>query len=372
MQISEFDFEVPPDLIATEPLASRSEARMMVINRKKKTSQSASFIQLPEFLKPGDLVVINETRVVPARFRAIRLKTDAELEGLLLPSKDRQIRAWLRGKIDRGDEISIRGWRQSVVIEKNDREVLLDGDVNDLVMALEKHGEIPIPPYIVNERKRRESKLKRAEDPIDYQSVFARQTLKPSASGTIGFSSAAPTASLHFDEKLIQKLWENKIEIAPVTLHVGASTFMPIEAPTLEEHRLPFEIVSIPNETWQKIMETKARGGRVIALGTTVMRSLESAIRRMEADQSIDFYETDLFIRPSFCFKCVDGLITNFHWGRSSLLVLVATFLESQIASEVGVEQPKTELSGFWKVVYEQARAERYRFYSFGDGMLIL
>jgi S-adenosylmethionine:tRNA ribosyltransferase-isomerase len=359
VQISEFDFDVPSDLIAVSPLKDRASARMMVVNRETQTSQDYAFRDLPDFLNPGDLIVVNETKVLPVRFRAKRVKTGAALEGLLLPSIDGKIRAWLRGKALVNDLILIEGWKEVRVIDRSEREVFIEGDLADFVAALMKAGEVPIPPYIVNERRRRENETIFSGDADDYQSIFARQTN--------GFSSAAPTASLHFDRGLIEALSKKNISLAPLTLHVGASTFMPIETKNLEEHRLPFEIVSIPESTWIKIQQTRAAGNRVIGLGTTVARSLESASRRKAKGLQTDFYETDLFIHPPFKFECLDGLITNFHWGRSSLLVLVATFLESSPLVE-----PKSELRGFWKFVYEKARSQGYRFYSFGDGMLIL
>lgn len=361
MKTEEFAFHVPAALIATAPLKERSQARMLIYKREARAIEESRFIDLGSFLKPGDCLVFNETKVEKVRFYGKKLSGSA-FEGLLLPSRDNVIRAWMKGKFKAGDRVAIHGWQETQVLSREDRTVTLDGSLQDLKDALRKSGELPLPPYILAERSERGESRLQPEDDDDYQTIFAKDSQ--------GFSSAAPTASLHFDRALMDRLHHAGIEFCTINLRVGAATFEPIDALTVGDHKISREWATVPDSSWQMIQKTRAQGGRIIAVGTTVMRTLESAVRRAEKGQNLGDFEADLYIHPPFEFKLVDGLVTNFHWERSSLLVLVATFIEAK--KEGSVRKTPSVLHGDWKTVYELARSQEYRFYSFGDGMLIL
>ncbi|NPB06932.1 MAG: tRNA preQ1(34) S-adenosylmethionine ribosyltransferase-isomerase QueA [Aquificae bacterium] len=334
MKVSEFDYELPEELIAKYPAVPRHSARLMVLNRKDQSVKHDTFINLPKYLNEGDLLVFNDTKVLPARLYG-RKPTGGKVELLLTDyHKPDEWDALLKGKgIKEGLEIKV-GPDFSVKVLKHLEggkfRVKLLGD--DPAALLDRYGKIPIPPY-----------LRREEEPIDreyYQTVFAREK------GAV----AAPTASLHFSNELLDELRKKGIETAFITLHVSYGTFKPVKTEKVEEHRVDPEFVRVPKETVQKILETKERGRRVVAVGTTVVRALET--------KPYEPFEgwTDLFIYPGFKFKVVDALITNFHLPRSSLLFLVAAFAGKE----------------FILSAYREAVKRRYRFYSYGDGMLIL
>lgn len=334
MDISLFDFHLPKELIAKYPLKVRHEAKMMVLDRKNKTIKHSTFWDLDNFLEEGDLLVFNDTKVIPARFYG-KKKTGGEVE-IVLTHKVRDFlwEALIGGKhiregilIDIGKDFTIKllkHIKESLflveLITKNEKE------------AIEKYGKIPIPPY-----------LERDEEPIDreyYQTVFAKKE------GSV----ASPTASLHFSEDLLEKLKNKGVEFGFLTLHVSYGTFKPVKSKNIEEHYVDKEYIIVPKELEQKIQKAKGNKKRVIAVGTTVTRALETS----KGKEYRGF--TDLYIKPGFKFNVLDGLITNFHLPKSSLLILVSAF--------VGRE--------FLLGAYEEAIRQKYRFYSYGDGMLIL
>ncbi len=334
MKLSDFDYELPEELIAKYPVVPRHAARLMVLNRKDKSIKHDTFINLPNYLEEGDLLVFNNTKVLPARLYG-RKPTGGKVEIVLTDYiKPDEWKALVGGKkIRPGLIVEIAPDFHIEILEHIEGgtfRVKLLGD--EPLKLLDKYGHIPIPPY-----------LKREEEPIDreyYQTIFAKEK------GAV----AAPTASLHFSEELMEKLKEKGINFAFITLHVSYGTFKPVKSENIEEHRVDPEYVKIPKETVQKIKETKERGKKVVAVGTTVVRALETS--------PYEPFEgwTELYIYPGYKFKVVDAMITNFHLPRSSLLILVSAFAGRE----------------FILKAYREAVQKRYRFYSYGDGMLIL
>jgi S-adenosylmethionine:tRNA ribosyltransferase-isomerase len=334
---SEFNYDLPRDLIAQTPLARRSASRLLVLNGATGVVQDRHFGDLVELLRPGDLLVFNDTRVVPARLFGRRRpsggRVEIMLERVLSP---RRLLAQLRAShLPRaGGDVDLPGGHVAHVVGRTDSlfEVELDCDADEL---LEAHGEVPLPPYIA-----------RPAEPGDrerYQTVFAR------ARGAV----AAPTAGLHFDDELLAQLEAKGIERTFLTLHVGAGTFAPVRAESVEDHELHAEWVRVPAEACTAVEKCRARRGRVVAVGTTSVRSLESAARLGELRP----FEGDsaLFIYPGFRFQVVDALVTNFHLPESSLLMLVAAFAGRENVLRA----------------YRHAVTLRYRFFSYGDAMLV-
>ncbi len=335
MDISLFDFELPPELIAKYPVTPRHSARLMVLDRKNKSIKHSSFWHLDEFLEEGDLIVFNDTKVLPARLLGKKKGFEnSKVEVLLLRHIEGDMwEALVGGKnIREGLEIVIAQDFELMVksqIEKSKFLVLLKA--KNQIESIQKYGKIPIPPY-----------LERDEEPIDiefYQTIFAKKE----------FSVAAPTASLHFSEELMKKL-SQKLNIAFTTLHVSYGTFKPVDVQNIEEHTVDEEYIEVSQELIDKIKSTKENGKKVIAVGTTVVRALETALYKPY------FGFTDLYIKPGFKFNVIDAMITNFHLPKSSLLILVSAFAGRE----------------FILKAYNEAIKGKYRFYSYGDGMLIL
>jgi S-adenosylmethionine:tRNA ribosyltransferase-isomerase len=345
-----YDYQLPPELIAQESLADRAAARLLVVDRATGALSHRQIRDLPEILRPGDLVVVNDTRVVPARLIGRREKTGGRWEGLFLrvdqASGAWQLLASTRGRPEIGERVMLTGLDGADALPLT--LVGRSGGGSWLAVPegvepaatveaiLDRVGRVPLPGYIRGGE----------EQPGDrdrYQTVFARQ------SG----SAAAPTAGLHFTEALLAELDARGIGRANVTLHVGLDTFRPIAAERLEDHPMHTEWCECPPETVAAVAEAKARGGRVVAVGTTAARTLETAARGGTVTAWSG--STDLFIRPGFQFHAVDCLLTNFHMPRTTLMVLVSTFASR----------------GLIAAAYEEAIRQRYRFLSYGDAMLI-
>lgn len=334
MRVEEFDYELPGELIAKYPAVPRHSARLMVLERGSQTIRHDTFWNLPDYLEEGDLLVLNDTKVIPARLYG-RKPTGGRVEVVLTDYLKPDLwKALVGGKgIRKGLRVKVAPdfWVEVLEhIEEGRFLVRLLGE--DPLKLIDRYGHIPIPPY-----------LRREEEEIDrryYQTVFAREE------GSV----AAPTASLHFSEELLERLKGKGISLAFVTLHISYGTFKPVKTEEVEEHYVEPEYVKVPEETVQSIIQAKERGRRVVAVGTTVARALET--------NPFKSYEgwTDLYIYPGFEFKVVDALITNFHLPRSSLLFLVCAFGGKDFVLRA----------------YREAVSERYRFYSYGDGMLIL
>ncbi len=339
MKVSDFEYELPEALIASEPLPNRTDSRLLVLDGDTGGVTDAHFPALRDYLRPGDLLVLNDTRVLPARLYGHK-DTGGAIEILLERLTGgaealAQIRASKTPKA--GARIHLEGGLAVEVLgREGDFFRLRFPDDCPLPQLLEQHGHMPLPPYI-----------HRADTPADrerYQTVFAD---KPGA-------VAAPTAGLHFDEPLLEAIRADGIELAELTLHVGAGTFQPVRSETVEGHHMHAEWISVPASVCEAVARTRARGGRVVAVGTTVVRSLEAAAMRGELAAFEG--ETDIYIYPGFAFRVVDALITNFHLPGSTLVMLV-----SALAGRDAI-----------LAAYRHAVAERYRFFSYGDAMLIM
>ena len=339
MNTKDFDFELPAELIAQYPLENRRDSRLLHYTRSTQKIKHTMFASLVEALNPGDLLVMNNSRVIPARLFG-KKSTGGKVE--LLVERILSDETFLTHiKASKSPKPGTRIYFDEVwgveVIEKQDDLYFCQMLNNDLVdTMLHAIGHIPLPPYIEREDD--------APDVERYQTVYAKHK------GSV----AAPTAGLHFDNEMIKQLQHKGINIAYVTLHVGAGTFRPVRVETLTAHKMHTERFCVDKALCEAVLHTKAVGGRVIAVGTTALRSLESAARDGELKaQSAD---TDIFIYPGYVFKICDGLITNFHLPQSTLLMLVAAFIGHHNAM----------------ALYREAIAEKYRFFSYGDVTLLL
>ena len=338
VRVSDFDYELPEELIAQFPTPRRRDSRLLVLDSASGNVAHRTFPDIAEYLVSDDLVVVNDTRVIRGRFFATKPtggRVEILIERILAPDR---VLAWLRcsRKPGGGVLLSVDGDRGFVVRSRREElyELEITG-IDDIEQFIERNGAVPLPPYI-----RREAV---DDDAERYQTVYAR---RPGA-------VAAPTAGLHFDETLLASLDERGIERAHVTLHVGAGTFAPLRGESVRSHTLHCEWVEVSTAVCDAISRTRARGGRVVSIGTTTLRALESAAaggtpRPMRG-------ETGLFIYPGYEFRCVDVLLTNFHLPRSSLLLLVCAFGGTEAV--LGA--------------YREAVARKYRFFSYGDAMLL-
>lgn len=341
MRTTDFDYVLPPELIAQQPLAVRDRSRLLVLTRFSNEMQHKYFHEIAQLLQSGDLLVVNNTKVIPARLRGERLPSGGGVELLLLLCRGHntwQVFAKPGRRIRAGDRLSFGDGRLTAeVLAVNsdgtrDVQFFCQGAFQELLESL---GETPLPPYI------KES----LADKGRYQTVYAAEQ------GSV----AAPTAGLHFTPELLARLQDKGVQVASLTLHVGAGTFRPVQTEDLTEHQMHSEYFSIPRQTANLVNAAKKEGRRVIAVGTTAVRTLETAVSDNGQLQS-DSGWTDLFIYPGFSFQVVDAIITNFHLPKSSLLMLVAAF--------TGYDSMRS--------AYQEAIDRRYRFYSFGDAMLIV
>lgn len=338
---SDYDFELPPELIAQSPAHRRDESRMMVLDRAAATITHRKFTDLPGLLSAGDALVLNRSKVIRARLLGTR-DSGAPAEVMLVKSLGSgRYEAMVHpgGKLKPGRKISVSSELQVEILETTARRTRIVQLHSDLPPdeAIERFGHIPLPPYI---RRADES-----EDATRYQTVYAREA------GSV----AAPTAGLHFTEQVLDQIRQRDVSIAEVVLHVGAGTFKPVEVEDPAEHVMHEEWFTIPAATAETLNVTRERGGKIIAVGTTSVRTLEAGLlsdRKFEAMTG----ETAIFIRPGFEFRATDRMLTNFHLPRSTLLMLVAAFAGHALVMKA----------------YQTAIAERYRFYSYGDAMLIL
>ncbi len=340
MNTSDFYYDLPEELIAQTPAEPRDSSRLLVYHRQNGAIEHKIFRDIIDFLNPGDALVVNDTRVIPARLYGKKQDTGREVEFLLLNqlSKDTWEIIMRPGKKLRiGDRVEFAADLQAEILEKKEDGVTrvkfyFEGLFEPL---LERYGNMPLPPYITQ----------RLEDRQRYQTVYAKEN----------GSAAAPTAGLHFTPELMEKIRQKGIDIIPVLLHVGLGTFRPVKVENVENHKMHSEYYSISADSARRINETRKKGGRVIAVGTTSVRTLESV-----ADEEGNIREqsgnTEIFIYPGYRFKCVDALITNFHLPESTLLMLISAFMGKEQALDL----------------YRLAVQEKYRFFSFGDAMLIL
>lgn len=341
MKLSDFDYELPKELIAQTPLLDRESSRLLVLNKQTKKTSHRSFKDVIDYLNPGDSLVLNDTRVLPARLYGVKTDTFAKIETLLLNQleNDKWEVLFKPGKkVHIGTVISYGDGRlKGVCLEKyEDGTALIQLKYDGILMEiLNELGEMPLPPYI-------EESLK---DQDRYQTVYAK------ASG----SAAAPTAGLHFTEDYLTKIKEKGINIVFVTLHIGLGTFKPVMNENIEEHDMHSEYYILNKESAKVLNETKENNKQIISVGTTSTRVLESNINEAGYFEAKSGW-TDIFIYPPYTFKAIDGLITNFHLPKSTLLMLISAFVDRE-----------TILS-----TYNEAVNEKYRFFSFGDAMFII
>ena len=338
MRTADFDYALPPELIAQRPIEPRDHARLLLTRRGDGSLEHHRFFDLPALLQPGDLLVANDSRVIPARLRT-RKSTGGAVELLLL--RRTEAGWWLTlarpsRRLRPGTMVSVEGGGRVYEIEIGARrdDGLFEARLEDEAL-IEACGEAPLPPYIHEP----------LADPERYQTVYAREE----------GSAAAPTAGLHFTPRLMERLAARGVDVAYVTLHVGLDTFRPVEADDPREHHIHTEYAVLPPETARAIARAREHGGRVVAVGTTSVRVLESAA---QGSGAIEAYrgDTGLMILPGHEFHAVDAMITNFHLPRSTLLMLVSAFAGKDLID----------------AAYAEAVRERYRFYSFGDAMLLL
>lgn len=338
MKKSDFDYELPPELIAQAPLPERAASRLLVVPAGDAPFEDRVFRDLPSLLAAGDLLVFNDTRVIPARLFGQKA-TGGRVEILierLLGGFDARAQIGASKPPKAGSRIALDAGGEAEVIEREGEFYRLRFHVSESLEQWLLHaGQLPLPPYI--------QRAPGADDAERYQTVFARQP------GAV----AAPTAGLHFDEPLLATLRERGIEFGHVTLHVGAGTFQPVRVEDVRQHRMHSEWLNVGAELVEQVRRTRARGGRVIAVGTTVVRALESAMRDGELQPFAG--ETQLFIFPGYRIRSIDALITNFHLPQSTLLMLVSAF--------AGRERVLA--------AYRHAVQARYRFFSYGDAMLL-
>lgn len=340
MKTSDFYYDLPEELIAQTPVEPRNSSRLMVLPRNGGEIEHKHFYDLPEFLKPGDCLVLNNTRVLPARLYGTREDTGAVVEFVLLRQHGNKLWECLAGpgkKAKTGYKFRFSDKLTAIVTD-----VLEDGNrmiefacEGDFFAVLDEVGQMPLPPYIKEKLKDKER----------YQTVYSKDA----------GSAAAPTAGLHFTKEMLESIKAMGVNIAYVTLHVGLGTFRPVKVEDVTQHKMHTEHYYIPEEAAKTINETRKNGGRVICVGTTSCRTVESCAKKYGEIKECSG-DTDIFIYPGFEFKCMDGLITNFHLPESTLIMLVSAF------------------AGYDNVMnaYNTAVKKRYRFFSFGDAMLIL
>lgn len=343
MNLSEYDYPLEAERIAQEPAPERDHARLMVVDRRTGACLHRRFFEITEFLVPGDLLVLNDTRVIPARLHASK-ETGGEIEIFFLRDLgDKRWEALVRGKVRQGTRVTLKTGEKGVVesLSPDGKRVIRFIMEPDLISYLQQHGAVSLPPYISRNGESRYSGLDRER----YQTVYARNP------GAV----AAPTAGLHFTEGLLKKIRWMGVQIAFVTLHVGYGTFKPVTVEDISVHRMEEESYAIGEDTVRAVHDAVREGRRVIAVGTTSTRALESAVDE-KARIVRDSGQTDLFIYPGYRFRLVQGLVTNFHLPRSTLLMLAAAFAGKDLLDRS----------------YQEARGMDYRFYSYGDAMLIL
>ena len=350
-ELDAYDYELPRELIAQEPLAHRADARLLVVRREDGSLTHNHVRDLPEILAANDLLVLNDTRVVPARLVGHRTQTGGHWEGLFLGVDSQglwRLFARFRGKKGIGETVTLAGPAGDDIrlrlVERAEGGIwVMHAETEEpAAVVLDRAGRVPLPPYI------RQGEMLPA-DRERYQTVYAR----------VPGAVAAPTAGLHFTPELLGRLEKAGVGSCYVTLHVGLDTFRPITADQLSEHRMHSEWGQIEERAVRQISETRRRGGRVVAVGTTAVRVLETAAQSAAAGQrAVQEWSgwTDLFIRRPYAFKAVDALLTNFHLPRTTLLVLVRTFGGDELIRQA----------------YREAIRQQYRFYSYGDAMLIL
>ncbi|RSI56394.1 tRNA preQ1(34) S-adenosylmethionine ribosyltransferase-isomerase QueA [Streptococcus sanguinis] len=341
MNTADFDFDLPEELIAQTPLEKRDASRLLVVDKETGAFSDQHFDQIIDQLQPGDALVMNNTRVLPARLYGIKPETGGHVELLLLKNTqgdDWEVLAKPAKRLRVGAQISFGDGRLTATVveelEHGGRIVRFDYE-GIFLEVLESLGEMPLPPYIHEKLSDRER----------YQTVYAKEN----------GSAAAPTAGLHFTEELLEQIAAKGVKLVYLTLHVGLGTFRPVSVDSLDDHEMHSEFYSLSEEAAQTLRQVKAKGGRVIAVGTTSIRTLETIGSKFQGQIQADSGWTNIFIKPGYEWKVVDAFSTNFHLPKSTLVMLVSAFAGRSLTLEA----------------YEHAITERYRFFSFGDAMFI-
>ena len=341
MKRQDFYYDLPEELIAQDPLEDRSSSRLLVLDKETGAFSHHVFKEITEYLHEGDCLVINDTKVIPARLIGSKVETNAKIEVLLLKRKENNVwetlvkpgkKAKVGAKISFGDGLLMG--EVIDVVEEGNRLIKFDFD-GIFEEILDQLGQMPLPPYITHQ----------LEDKNRYQTVYATHT----------GSAAAPTAGLHFTEELLKKIKEKGVDIARVTLHVGLGTFRPVKEENVLDHHMHSEFYMISEEVADKLNKAKANGQRIIAVGTTSTRTLEANMKKYGKFTATS-ENTDIFIYPGYKFEAIDCLITNFHLPKSTLLMLISAFASKELIFKA----------------YKEAVKEKYRFFSFGDSMMIL
>lgn len=341
MNVEEFDYHLPESLIAQTPLKNRDQSRLLVLGRKTGNIAHKHFTDIMDYFEPGDTLVLNDTRVMPARLFGLKEETGAKVEMLMLTrieDNDWEVLLKPAKRIKVGNTLSFGNGK---IIAECIKELEQGGRImrlhyeGILEERLDELGEMPLPPYI----------KERLDDPDRYQTVYAKEN----------GSAAAPTAGLHFTDELLQKIKDKGVNIAFITLHVGLGTFRPVSVEDIDDHEMHSEYYQMTKETADMLNKTKENGHRIISVGTTSTRTLETIRRDHEQFVATSGW-TDIFIYPGFEYKAIDGLITNFHLPKSTLVMLVSAFSSREYILNV----------------YKEAVKLKYRFFSFGDAMLII
>ena len=341
MNTADFDFDLPEELIAQTPLEKRDASRLLVVDKETGAFSDQHFDQIIDQLQPGDAFVMNNTRVLPARLYGIKPETGGHVELLLLKNTqgdDWEVLAKPAKRLRVGAQISFGDGRlTATVVEELDHggRIVRFGYEGIFLEVLESLGEMPLPPYIHEKLADRER----------YQTVYAKEN----------GSAAAPTAGLHFTEELLEQIAAKGVKLVYLTLHVGLGTFRPVSVDSLDDHEMHSEFYSLSEEAAQTLRQVKANGGRIIAVGTTSIRTLETIGSKFQGQIQADSGWTNIFIKPGYDWKVVDAFSTNFHLPKSTLVMLVSAFAGRSLTLKA----------------YEHAIAERYRFFSFGDAMFI-
>ncbi|MBZ2073174.1 tRNA preQ1(34) S-adenosylmethionine ribosyltransferase-isomerase QueA [Streptococcus sanguinis] len=341
MNTADFDFDLPEELIAQTPLEKRDASRLLVVDKETGAFSDQHFDQIIDQLQPGDALVMNNTRVLPARLYGIKPETGGHVELLLLKNTqgdDWEVLAKPAKRLRVGSQISFGDGRlTATVVEELDHggRIVRFSYEGIFLEVLESLGEMPLPPYIHEKLADRER----------YQTVYAKEN----------GSAAAPTAGLHFTEELLEQIAAKGVKLVYLTLHVGLGTFRPVSVDSLDDHEMHSEFYSLSEEAAQILRQVKAKGGRVIAVGTTSIRTLETIGSKFQGQIQADSGWTNIFIKPGYDWKVVDAFSTNFHLPKSTLVMLVSAFAGRSLTLKA----------------YEHAIAERYRFFSFGDAMFI-
>ena len=341
MNTADFDFDLPEELIAQTPLEKRDASRLLVVDKETGAFSDQHFDQIIDQLQPGDALVMNNTRVLPARLYGIKPETGGHVELLLLKNvqgDDWEVLAKPAKRLRVGAQISFGDGRlTATVVDELDHggRIVRFGYEGIFLEVLESLGEMPLPPYIHEKLADRER----------YQTVYAKEN----------GSAAAPTAGLHFTEELLEQIAAKGVKLVYLTLHVGLGTFRPVSVNSLDDHEMHSEFYSLSEEAAQILRQVKAKGGRVIAVGTTSIRTLETIGSKFQGQIQADSGWTNIFIKPGYDWKIVDAFSTNFHLPKSTLVMLVSAFAGRSLTLKA----------------YEHAIAERYRFFSFGDAMFI-